>query len=81
MMPKNGYNYDRLRTSLERALSVLGDSSKQVLMFYMTEHCGISFDNRNCSIAEIEFALKSVLGAGSSIITERMYKELKSMPE
>jgi hypothetical protein len=81
MMPKNGYNYDRLRTSLERALSVLGDSSKQVLLFYMAEHCGISFDDRKCSIAEIESALKSVLGAGSSIITERMYKELQSMPE
>jgi hypothetical protein len=37
-MPKNGYNYDRLRISLERALSVLGDSSKQVLLFYMAEH-------------------------------------------
>ena len=81
MMPRNGYNYDRLKTSLERALSVLGDSSKQVLMFCMSEHCGISFDDRKCSIEKIEAALKSVLGAGSSIITERMYKELQSMPE
>lgn len=81
MIPRNGYNYDRLRTSLERALSVLGDSSKQVLLFYMAEHCGISFDDGKCSIVEIESALKSVLGAGSSIITERMYKELQSMPE
>ena len=81
MMPRNGYNYERLRTSLERALSVLGDSSKQVLLFYMAEHCGISFDDRKCSVDEIESALKSVLGAGSSIITERMYKELQSMPE
>lgn len=80
MMPKNGYN-NRLRTSLERALSVLGDSSKQVLMFYMAEHCGISFDDRKCSIAQIESALKSILGAGSSIITERMYKELQALPE
>jgi len=80
MMPKNGYNY-RLKTSLERALSVLGDSSKQTLLFYMIEHCGISFDDRKCSIAEIEAALKGVLGSGSSIITERMYKEFENLPE
>jgi hypothetical protein len=80
MMPKNGYNY-RLKASLERALSVLGDSSKQVLMFYMTDHYGISFDDRKCSIGEIEAALKGVLGSGSAIITERMYKELQSLPE
>lgn len=79
MMPKNGYNYDNVRISLERALSVLGDHSKQMIMLYLVEHCGISFDN--CSISEIESALKSILGSGSAIIKERMYKELQSMPE
>lgn len=78
MMPKNSYNY-RLKISLERALSVLGDSSKQILMLYLVEHCGISFDK--CSMDEIESALKSVLGSGSSVITDRMCKELRSMPE
>lgn len=80
MMPKNGYNY-RLKASLERALGVLGDSSKQILMFYMADHYGISFDDRECSIGEIEAALKGVLGSGYTIITERMYKELQSLPE
>ncbi|AFU59766.1 MAG: hypothetical protein QXX64_00565 [Nitrososphaera sp.] len=80
MMPRNGYNYNLLRISLERALSVLGESSKQILLFYMAEHCGISFD-RKCSLAEIESALRSVLGSGSAIITKRMYKELQSMTE
>jgi hypothetical protein len=81
MMPKNGYNYDRLKVSLEQALSVLGERSKQILMLYMTEHYGISFDKKGCSVAEIESALKAVFGSGSSIITERMYKELWSMTE
>lgn len=80
MMPRNGYNY-RLRTSLERALSVLGDSSRQILMTYMTEHCGISFDDRECSLSEIESALKDVFGSGSGIIAERMHKEMQSLPE
>jgi hypothetical protein len=80
-MPKNGYNYDHLKTSLERALSILGDSSKRNLMFYMTTHYGISFDGGQCSITEIEDALKGVFGSGSTIITERMYKELQSLPE
>jgi hypothetical protein len=80
MMPKHGYNY-RLKTSLERALSVLGDPSKQILMFYMAQHCGISFDDRKCSLQDIEDALKGVLGSGATIITERMYKELESLTE
>lgn len=78
MMPRHGYNY-RLKVSLERALGILGDSSKQVLMFYITRQCGISFEK--CSLSEIEEALKSVLGSGSAIITERMYRELESLPE
>lgn len=78
MMPRHGYNY-RLKVSLERALGILGDSSKQVLMFYITRQCGISFEK--CSPSEIEEALKSVLGSGSAIITERMYRELESLTE
>lgn len=77
-MPRHGYNY-RLKISLERALSILGEPSKQVLMFYITHQCGISFEK--CSMSEIEVALKGILGSGSVIITERMYRELQSLPE
>ena len=78
MMPKHGYNY-HLKASLERALDILGDSSKQILLLYMTEQQGISFDK--CTISEIEAALKGILGTGSALITERMYRELQSLPE
>jgi hypothetical protein len=81
MMPKNGYNYDHLKTSLERALNILGDSSKQNLMVYMKAHCGISFESGRCSITEIENALHCVFGSGATIITERMYRELQTLPE
>jgi hypothetical protein len=81
MMPKNGYNQDRLKMSLDRALSVLGNPSKEALMFYITEHYGISFDGSRPSITEIESALKSILGSGSTLITNIMYKELQSMVE
>ena len=77
-MPKHGYNY-RLKASLERALDILGDSSKQVLLLYLAEQRGISFD-RECSVAEIETALKGILGSGSALITERLYRELQSLP-
>lgn len=62
-------------------MSILGDHSKQILMVYMAENCGISFDKKGCSIADIESALKGILGSGSAIITEQMYKELQSLPE
>ena len=80
MLPENGYHYDRLKSSVERALSVLGDSSKQNLILYMTTHCGISFEEGQCSVAEIENALKGVFGSGSTIITDRMHRELQSIP-
>lgn len=78
MMPRHGYNY-RMKTALEKALNILGDSSKRIIMLYLAQHCHISFDK--CSVSEIEAALKSVLGSGSSIIMERIYKELESLPE
>jgi hypothetical protein len=79
MMPKHGYNY-RLKISLERALDILGDSSKQILLLHLT-HRGISFE-KECSISDIEAALKGILGSGSALITERMYRDLQqSVPE
>ena len=79
MMPKHGYNY-RLKVSLERALDILGDSSKQIMMHHLAER-GISFD-RECSISAIEEALKGIIGSGSALITERMYRDLQqSLPE
>jgi hypothetical protein len=79
MMPQHGYNL-RLKTSLEKALDVLGEPSKKTLMFYVTEQCGISFES-NCSIPQIESALKGILGAGSKIITDMMYSDLERIPE
>jgi hypothetical protein len=80
MMPKNGYNYYQIRVSLERALDVLGESSKRILMFYLAKHCGMSFE-KGFSIREIEVALSGILGSGAAIITDRMYRELQTMPE
>ncbi len=81
MMPKNGYKYYQIKISLERALDVLGEPAKQTLMFYLAKHCSISFDDRGCSVREIESALKDIFGSGASIITDRMYRELQAMPE
>jgi hypothetical protein len=80
MMPENGYNSDQFRISLERALDVFGESSKRTLMFYLAKHCSMSFD-KGCSIREIEVALSGILGFGATIIADRMYRELQTMPE
>jgi len=81
MMPKNGYNYHQIMLSLERALDVMGESSKKTLMFHIAKHYGISFEGKGCSIGEIEAALKGILGSGAAIITDRMYRELQAMAE
>jgi hypothetical protein len=50
-------------------------------MLYIATHFGISFDEGQCSITEIENALREVFGSGSTIITDRMYNELQTLPE
>jgi hypothetical protein len=81
MMSKNGYRDDRLMASLENALAVLGESSKQTMIYYMSKYYGISFEGeRASSLAEIEAALRGILGSGAVIITERLYSELQRVP-
>ena len=80
-MPRNGYEQDMLKVSLDRALNILGDSFRQAIIHYMTEYYGISFTSGKCSAMDIESALKGMLGEGSKLITDRMYKELQSMNE
>ena len=78
MMSKNGYRDDRVMPSLEYALSVLGESSKQAMIYYMTKYYGISFGGSNTSsLQEIEAALRGILGSGADIITERLRSELQ----
>jgi hypothetical protein len=79
MVPRNGYKQDVVKISLDRALNILGDSFKRAIIFYMTEYYGISWTAGKCSVSDIESALKSMLGEGSKLITDRMYKELESM--
>ena len=81
MMSKNGYRDDRLISSLENALAVLGEPSKQTMIYYMTKYYGISFGgNRTSSLEEIEAALRGILGSGAVIITEKLYSELQRVP-
>jgi len=49
-------------------------------MLYIATHFGISFDEGQCSITN-ENALREVFGSGSTIITNRMYDELQTVPE
>jgi hypothetical protein len=81
MMSKNGYRDDRLISSLENALAVLGEASKQTMIYYMTKYYGISFGgNKASSLEEIEAALRGILGSGAVIITEKLYSELQRVP-
>jgi hypothetical protein len=68
-------------SSLENALAVLGESSKQTMIYYMTKYYGISFEgSKISSLEEIEAALRGILGSGAVIITERLYSELQRVP-
>ncbi|MGH9922191.1 MAG: hypothetical protein ACRD38_05525 [Nitrososphaerales archaeon] len=80
MMSRNGYNgYNELaRLSLEKALDILGESSKNTLIYYLTRQYGITtFSN----VTEIQLALKSILGTGAYVIIEGMESEMQRLAE
>jgi hypothetical protein len=63
--------------ALERALDMLGEPSKKALLFHLTHTFKIPIERKNCSIEEIESALKQILGEGASLVIASINNELK----
>jgi hypothetical protein len=62
--------------ALERSLDMLGEPSKKALLFHLTHTFKISLDE-NCSMEELESALKEILGESSSLVIASINNELK----
>jgi hypothetical protein len=52
--------------ALERSLAMLGEPSKKALLFHLTHTLKIPMDKKNCSLEEIEGALKKIFGEEAS---------------
>ncbi|MEP0824976.1 MAG: hypothetical protein HRF40_05775 [Nitrososphaera sp.] len=67
-----------LKRALDISLDVLGEPSKQALLYYLQERHNISIqDGGRCfSLEEVETALNALLGAGSLMIIDMVKKEL-----
>ncbi|MGH9991469.1 MAG: hypothetical protein ACREBU_03590 [Nitrososphaera sp.] len=79
MVPR--IDYDRTSEVLREALRVLGESSRPILMEYVMKRYGVSIDRaEQCSDKEIEMILRSILGRGAEIITDRMQRQ-EEFPE
>ncbi len=62
--------------ALERSLGILGEPSKNALLFHLTHTYKIPVDMKNCSLEEIESALRQILGEGASLLVASINKEL-----
>jgi hypothetical protein len=63
--------------ALEKSLNMLGEPSKKTLLFHLTHTFKIPIERKNCSIEEIEGALKQILGEGASLVVALINKELR----
>ena len=80
MVPKKGYQSQKFKVSLDVALSILGESSKPIIMHYIMKRYGLSYRKaRECSVLEIELVLRNILGPGAAIIIERIHSELDKL--
>jgi hypothetical protein len=62
--------------ALERSLRILGEPSKNALLFHLMHTYKIPVDMKNCSLGEIESALRQILGEGASLLVASINKEL-----
>lgn len=60
--------------AFERSLDILGEPSKKALLFYLTHTFKVPV--KDCSVEEIEGALKKILGEGASIVVASITDEL-----
>ena len=80
MVPKRSYQFQKFKVSLDVALSIIGESSKPILLHYIMKRYGVSYRKaRECTVMEIEMVLRNILGPGAAIIIERMHSELAKL--
>lgn len=61
--------------ALDRSLDMLGEPSKKALLFHLTHTYKVPIGD--CSLDEIEEALKKILGDGASIVVASINSELE----
>jgi hypothetical protein len=69
-------NQVSMAKALERSLDMLGEPSKKALLFHLTHTLKVPIDKKDCSIEEIEGALKQILGEGASLVVASLNSEL-----
>ena len=68
-----------LKKAFDKSLDLLGERSKKCLLVYFEKELGITFRAHDPpSLAELESALKSILGQGAYIITNEIHRNLAS---
>ncbi|MEW6604362.1 MAG: hypothetical protein AB1351_06690 [Thermoproteota archaeon] len=62
--------------AIDRSLDMLGEDSKKALLYHLTHTFKIPLEG-NCSLEQIENALKQILGEGAAIVVASINNELK----
>lgn len=67
----------QLKRAFEKSLDLIGEPSKKSLLLYLEREHNITFAESNSpKLEEIEYALRSVLGQGATIMTNELRKNL-----
>lgn len=73
---RDGLSRAVIVVALDKALNMLGQTSKKALLFHLKERYGISFDDNAFSVEQLFSALRDILGnGGASIIMEKVFLE------
>lgn len=77
MSMRKADNQVNMARALEKSLDMLGEPSKKALLFHLTHTFKVAIEQKNCSIEEIEGALKQILGEGASLVVASINNELE----
>lgn len=77
MSMRKADNQMSMARALEKSLDMLGEPSKKALLFHLTHTFKVPIEQKNCSIEEIEGALKQILGEGASLVVASINNELE----
>jgi hypothetical protein len=71
-----------VRQAFEEYIAILGEETKRSMMFELTVHARVNFDEQNLSIVKLHEGLKTLYGAEvADIITEEVILRLDRIVE
>jgi hypothetical protein len=69
----------RVGRAIDRAFSILGEPSKQALIYYLQHNYNMDIYQDNVSIQKLESSLKDLVGEGKDLLMSFVDSELRKL--